>query len=86
MSQQLTDWQQRVVEEMEELTVKLNALCAFISSDKFRELSNAERFRLDKQRRRCMTEYLKVLVERIECFNLTDQQACEEAARKGFNS
>ena len=60
-------YQQRVVDEKDELDEKLYALESFIDSPKFLELDRGERQRLARQAV-LMTQYSDVLGERIEAF------------------
>ena len=63
----MEDYQQRVIYEKASLDEKIEALNRFVDSDKFDGLPNAERDRLERQFR-VMTEYSKILGERIAAF------------------
>jgi hypothetical protein len=63
----MEDWQQRVVEERDELAGKLDRLMAFINEDQLAPLATAERERLTRQRG-LMAQYRAVLDERIAAF------------------
>ena len=60
-------YQQRIVEEKNELCDRLLKLEFFIKGDKFSSLPLAEQSRLSRQRD-AMTDYLHVLQERICAF------------------
>jgi hypothetical protein len=60
----LEPWQQRVVTEKAELNEKIGNLAAFLASETFGELDEAERARLTRQLE-LMTQYRSVLTERI---------------------
>lgn len=59
--------QQRVVTEKQELDEKLEKLSAFLGTETFRGLDEAEQLRLIRQEER-MGEYSDVLGERIAAF------------------
>lgn len=59
--------QQRVVEERQELEVKIDKLRSFIPTDTCLSLPFAERTRLARQLK-IMLDYSEVLAERIEAF------------------
>jgi hypothetical protein len=60
-------YQQRVVDEAAELETKLNALTAFLASDRSDGIPQAEIYRMNDQAVH-MSEYLEVLKERIAAF------------------
>lgn len=60
-------YQQRVVEEQEELDIKRDRLRAFFGTDLYRELDPAEQSRLNRQLE-AMTLYSNILAERIAAF------------------
>ncbi|KKN75787.1 hypothetical protein LCGC14_0376630 [marine sediment metagenome] len=60
-------YQERVVEEAQELEKKLVKLVAFCRTKRFEALSSAEQCRMIRQRL-LMTRYGEVLGERIEAF------------------
>ncbi len=62
-----TEWQQRVVEEKEQLDARLEKLCLFCYSQAFESLPLLERERLNMQRH-LMTCYSAVLGARIAAF------------------
>ncbi len=63
----MKDFQQRVVDEKSELEGKLEKLQAFFSNDIFQNLPKDEQTRLANQER-VMSEYVKILAERIQNF------------------
>lgn len=64
----MKEHQQRVVDEKDELQVKLTALQNFICQNSlFETLDDAEKYRLRKQAG-IMDEYSDILGERIEAF------------------
>lgn len=60
-------YQERVVEEADELKIKLTRLEDFLDGPVFAGLSNAERRRLESQAH-YMTEYWAILQTRIAAF------------------
>lgn len=62
-----TEYQQRVVNEKNELDVKLSKLMSFLESETYRKLPADERSRLQGQAHH-MAEYSKILGERITAF------------------
>lgn len=65
---ELTDDEKRVkrmAEEYDQLAGRYNRLCNFIESDKFKTLSEESQFLLTQQRD-AMTDYIKILRQRIE--------------------
>ena len=60
----MTDWQQRLLDEADELAKKISALVAFISSGVYLSLSERERQLLSAQLK-YMFDYQYVLSERI---------------------
>ena len=60
--------QQRVIDERNELVVKLNALDSFIPSEIFASLSTEDQHLLTQQRT-VMNEYRRILDLRINRFN-----------------
>lgn len=60
-------YQQRVVEEHDELAKKVGNLTTFVNSDRFLSVDQAEQKRLIEQLG-VMTQYLGILVERIGAF------------------
>lgn len=67
MNKELLPHQQRVIEEANELEIKVEALCKFIDSEVFLKIDEEERKRLSTQLGH-MSMYLKVLKERIDNF------------------
>jgi len=63
----MTDWQQRVIDEKDELDAKLLKLRAFIGSPSWLMMEVADRWLLEKQLT-FMNEYFAVLQQRIERF------------------
>ena len=63
----MQDFQQRVVDEKQELDLKLNALRGFLYSTIFNGLPTAEQARLLVQEY-IMTSYSNILSERIKAF------------------
>jgi hypothetical protein len=63
----LGPWQERVVMERELLNDKIGNLTAFLSSEKFGELPEAEQDRLTRQLD-AMTTYRSILSERIKAW------------------
>ena len=57
-------WQQRLVDEKDELSSRLNRLCDFMCTSIYETLSEDEKERILRQRD-AMNRYLEVLVERI---------------------
>ena len=64
----MKDYQQRVVEEQQDLDALIKKLDLFISGSLFQELDNAEQNRL-KLQTEAMQEYSDILDERIEAFD-----------------
>lgn len=64
----MKDWQQRAVDEAEELEEKLMKLAEFLGSDSFYKLDNENQILLTQQYE-CMHDYHSVLRSRIELFN-----------------
>lgn len=64
----LEDWQQRVVDEKNEVSDRLSRLYSFFQSRKFAELPEAERVRMRSQAR-FMDGYAAVLEERIAAWS-----------------
>jgi hypothetical protein len=60
-------YQQRVVDEQEDLDSKRDRLRAFFGTDLYRELDPAEQSRLNRQLE-AMTLYSNILAERIAAF------------------
>ena len=60
-------YQQRVVDEMNELDAKRDKLRAFIGGDVYRTLANMEQSRLNRQLE-AMTLYSSILSERVAAF------------------
>ena len=60
-------YQQRVVEEKEQLDEKKNKLGEFLESDEFKAVDSDEQHRLTRQHQ-VMGEYSKILGERIGSF------------------
>lgn len=60
-------YQQRVVEEHDELAEKVSRLTAFVNSDKFIRVDSREQSRLMEQLG-VMTQYMGILEERIGAF------------------
>jgi hypothetical protein len=60
-------YQERVVEEREQLGAKIDKLGSFVSSDVFKTVDDAEQKRLRRQLT-IMQQYLQVLNERIAEF------------------
>lgn len=63
----MTDWQQRVVEEKQELDSRLFKLRAFLGSPKVEALESMERYQLQRQEF-AMSEYSGILRDRIKAF------------------
>lgn len=63
----MKDFQQRVIDEKEELDERLAKLCAFGRSDQFSALSDEEQGRLNRQHS-IMEDYSAILDERIKAF------------------
>jgi hypothetical protein len=61
-------FQQRVIDEKEELDSKRDRLRAFFGTDLYRELDPAEQSRLNRQLE-AMTLYSNILAERIAAFS-----------------
>lgn len=64
----LADWQQRVVDEKDQLSVRIDALSDFMDMDKFESLPFEEQNDLRLQRE-IMNEYYDILRRRIFRFN-----------------
>ena len=60
-------YQKRVIEEKEQLDIKISKLDVFIGSDKFRELEIVEKTLLEIQIER-MERYSNILSQRIKLF------------------
>lgn len=60
-------YQERVVDEMCALDIRLNALTAFLESPAFKAIDLDEQLRLGRQHR-AMKQYSDVLAERIAAF------------------
>lgn len=65
---QQAPYQQRVVEEREQLNEKISSLMAFIKTESFKALSNYDRTLLNLQAE-IMGDYLAILTKRISRFN-----------------
>jgi len=63
----MQEWQQRVIDEQNELALKLGKLKDFIDTEKFKALSKDERDLLIDQRN-TMRTYLLILSQRIALF------------------
>ena len=63
----LAPYQQRVVDEYDELFIKTTALRIFFGNDTFQRLDAAEQDRLNRQWK-AMQKYGEVLAERIAAF------------------
>jgi len=68
-----TPHQHRVLEEQKQLGDRLGALRAFLDSQVFASLPEAERYRLRRQAE-VMAEYSRILAERIAAFPRPDDQ------------
>lgn len=68
-----TPHQHRVLEEQKQLGDRLGALRAFLDSQVFASLPEAERYRLRRQAE-VMSEYSRILAERIAAFPRPDDQ------------
>lgn len=64
----MPEYQQRVVNERDDLSDKLSKLAEFLGSDMFYTLSESEQGRLKRQHI-AMSSYFFVLNERIEAFS-----------------
>lgn len=64
----MEDWQQRVVEERDELRSKLSRLRGMISGPLYAKLDDMDQLLLCRQER-AMTAYQDILSERIARFN-----------------
>ena len=62
------EFQKRVVEEKKELDIKRDKLTEFLKGDTFKNLSEEEQDRLNRQLL-VMEEYSNILAERIVNFN-----------------
>ena len=60
-------YQNRVVEEKEQLDIRLHSLRSFIGGDRFKSLSMDEQLRMKRQEK-IMSLYVDVLDERIAAF------------------
>ncbi len=67
MSNAEKDYQDRVRAEREELDHKREKLAQFFATEKYQDIEQAERFRLQRQYT-AMTMYSTILTERIEAF------------------
>ena len=65
----MVDWQQRVVNEKDELVKKAKKLRTFICSKQFNDISILEQLRLERQVV-LMDLYAEVLIDRIQNFDL----------------
>ena len=63
----MEDYQQRVIDEKAELDAKLEKLREFQTTTKFGSINNDKKNRLYRQEE-VMTEYSKILGERIKAF------------------
>ena len=63
----MKDYQQRVIQEHDELITKINKLEAFIEGDVFKQLDETERGRLVAQEG-AMRAYAFILIHRIAAF------------------
>jgi hypothetical protein len=63
----MNSYQKRVVEERNALDLKLNGLCAFVQTETFQSLSNADKVLLNQQKD-AMRDYLNILETRIKGF------------------
>lgn len=64
----MLDYQQRVIDEKAELDERLERLSEFIGGEIYRDLDDAERLRLNRQRD-AMNWYSRVLGQRIDAFS-----------------
>lgn len=64
----MEDWQQRVIEERDQLEGRVSSLKVFIGSDRFHEIDSVEQGALNKQEQ-FMDAYLRVLNGRIDRFD-----------------
>ena len=77
----MADWQDRVIAERTELSVKLTALAALISRrDQFEALADKDK-RLLRDQRSAMLEYIEILDARIARFT-EEPAAFDELAAK----
>ena len=82
--------QQRVVQEKNDLEVKLKRLNEFLKTETFAGLGEAEQYRLLRQSG-IMADYSAVLAERIEAFGPLEGPAAfnlsrDEAEQKAFEA
>lgn len=63
----MQEWQQRVIDERDQLAERLAALESFIEGDKFGAVARVDRLLLIQQER-SMRAYLSTLRERVERF------------------
>ena len=63
----MEDYQQRVVDEKDELDQKLDRLSVFMKGDTFKGLPSEEQSRMDRQLK-AMSAYSEILAERIAAF------------------
>lgn len=69
LSAPVLNFKERVIDELEQLTAKVNALAKFITTPLFAGLDRAEKIRLEDQYGAMMT-YAQILVRRIEAFEV----------------
>lgn len=69
LSAPVLNFKERVIDELEQLTAKVNALAKFITTPVFAGLDRAEKVRLEDQYGAMMT-YAQILVRRIEAFEV----------------
>lgn len=63
----MEEWQQRVIEELDELQLKIDKLDGFFDTEEFEDLEAAEQVRLRMQSK-IMQVYAEILEERIDAF------------------
>ena len=73
-------WQERLIEERDQLQSRLRKLQAFIKSENFQSVDDYEQLRLSRQKV-FMEEYLKILHERIANCETTTSPTGEDGAR-----
>ena len=68
----MDDAKQRVINELDELSIKTSQLVLFMGTDDFMKLSNNTQYLMQDQLR-CMIEYANILRRRLSVWDKTDE-------------
>ena len=69
----MDDAKQRVINELDELSIKTSKLVLFMGTDKFMKLSREMQYLMQDQLR-CMIEYASILLRRLSIWDKTDDE------------